>query len=53
MSPVVPEEIKKIYLIFHEAGFQLYLVGGSVRNMLLYKDEALKKIRKEEVSEVG
>jgi len=37
MNHVVPEEIKKIYKIFHEAGFKLYLVGGCVRDVLQNK----------------
>ena len=45
MSPVVPVEIKKIYQKFHAAGFKLYLVGGSVRNILLYKENALQSIK--------
>lgn len=45
MGHVVPEEIQKIYKIFHDAGFKLYLVGGSVRNMLLYKESALSNIK--------
>src|SRR6266404_8142623 len=34
MNQVVPEEIQKIYQIFQKAGFKLYLVGGSVRDLL-------------------
>ena len=34
MDQVVPEEIKKVHQIFHEAGFKLYLVGGCVRDLL-------------------
>lgn len=45
MQQVVPEEIKKIYEQFRKAGFKLYLVGGSVRNILLYKDTALQSIK--------
>jgi tRNA nucleotidyltransferase (CCA-adding enzyme) len=45
MKQVVPEEIKKIYESFRVAGFRLHLVGGSVRNILLYKDDALQNIK--------
>src|SRR5579864_9438095 len=45
MNPLVPEEIKRIYIIFRRAGYKLYLVGGSVRNILLYKDKELKNIK--------
>jgi tRNA nucleotidyltransferase (CCA-adding enzyme) len=45
MSPLVPDEIQKIYEKFHAAGFKLYLVGGSVRNILLYKEQALQNIK--------
>lgn len=45
MQQVVPEEINKIYEAFRKAGFKLYLVGGSVRNILLYKDDALQNIK--------
>jgi tRNA nucleotidyltransferase (CCA-adding enzyme) len=45
MSPLVPVEIQKIYEKFHAAGFKLYLVGGSVRNILLYKEKALQNIK--------
>lgn len=45
MTQVVPAEINIIYKKFREAGFQLYLVGGSVRNILLYKENALKSIK--------
>jgi tRNA nucleotidyltransferase (CCA-adding enzyme) len=34
MGQVVPEEIQNIYVKFREAGFKLYLVGGSVRDLL-------------------
>lgn len=44
MKQVVPDEIKKIYKSFSAAGFKLYLVGGSVRNMLLYKEDGLQSI---------
>ncbi len=45
MKQVVPEEIKKIYEQFRGAGFRLYLVGGSVRNILIYKENALQNIK--------
>ncbi len=45
MLQEVPEEIKIIYEKFLTAKYKLYLVGGSVRNMLLYKDAALKNIK--------
>ncbi|HWY79214.1 MAG TPA: CCA tRNA nucleotidyltransferase [Candidatus Sulfotelmatobacter sp.] len=45
MHQVVPEEIQKIYQTFHNAGFKLYLVGGSVRNMLFFKENALANIK--------
>jgi tRNA nucleotidyltransferase (CCA-adding enzyme) len=41
----VPEEINIIYQQFKAAGFRLYLVGGSVRNILLYKETALENIK--------
>lgn len=45
MKQGVPEEIDIIYKKFHQAGYKLYLVGGSVRNILRYKDEALQNIK--------
>lgn len=45
MKQRVPEEIKLIYKSFREAGYKLYLVGGSVRNILLYKETALQNIK--------
>lgn len=45
MSPLVPVEIQKIYEKFHAADFKLYFVGGSVRNILLYKEDALQNIK--------
>jgi len=45
MESLAPEEIKNIHKKFQNAGYQLYLVGGSVRNILLFKDSALKKIK--------
>lgn len=41
----VPEEINIIYQKFRDAGYKLYLVGGSVRNILLYKGEAFQNIK--------
>lgn len=35
MLQKVPQEISDIANVFHKAGYKLYLVGGSVRNMLL------------------
>jgi len=35
MTKLIPEEILKIYRQLKEAGFEIYLVGGCVRNMLL------------------
>lgn len=34
MDQLVPEEINKIYQIFHNNGYKLYLVGGCVRDIL-------------------
>ena len=34
---VIPKELKKVYEIFHNAGFSVYLVGGAVRDELLGK----------------
>jgi len=34
MPTDIPQHIQTIYQKFHEAGFQLYLVGGCVRDML-------------------
>ncbi len=45
MKQVVPDEIKKIYEVFRGAGFRLYLVGGSVRNILIYKQDAIQNIK--------
>ena len=45
MTQVVPEEINIIYKKFLSAGFKLYLVGGSVRNILIYKEHALQNIK--------
>ncbi|HSX09114.1 MAG TPA: HD domain-containing protein [Candidatus Saccharimonadales bacterium] len=45
MNHIVPEEILKIYMTFHNAGYKLYLVGGSVRAMILHKDKALENIK--------
>src|SRR5581483_7594337 len=42
---IVPEEIRKIYMTFHNAEYKLYLVGGSVRAMILHKDKALENIK--------
>jgi tRNA nucleotidyltransferase (CCA-adding enzyme) len=33
-----PEYIEKIYKKFHDSNHELYLVGGSIRNILLQKD---------------
>jgi tRNA nucleotidyltransferase (CCA-adding enzyme) len=45
MDHVVPEEIQNIYQTFKNAGFRLYLVGGSVRDMLLHKEKAPENIK--------
>jgi tRNA nucleotidyltransferase (CCA-adding enzyme) len=45
MDHVVPEEIQSIYQTFKNSGFRLYLVGGSVRDMLLHKEKALENIK--------
>ncbi len=37
MTELIPEEIIKIYKKVQDAGFEVYLVGGCVRNMLLKK----------------
>jgi tRNA nucleotidyltransferase/poly(A) polymerase len=37
MVKLIPEEILKIYKKIKEANFEVYLVGGCVRNMLLKK----------------
>jgi tRNA nucleotidyltransferase/poly(A) polymerase len=37
MQSNIPEQIQAINHKFHTAGFQLYLVGGCIRNMLLEK----------------
>lgn len=59
MTEFIPEEIIKIYKKVRDAGFEVYLVGGCVRNLLLKKSvkdwdmttnatpEALLKIFKE------
>lgn len=43
MRSVVPAEINSIYQTFRKAGFHLYLVGGSVRNLLLAKENEIPK----------
>ncbi|MGI8419289.1 MAG: CCA tRNA nucleotidyltransferase [Candidatus Levyibacteriota bacterium] len=45
MLQTLPEEIKKITETFRAANKKLYLVGGSVRNMLIYKEAALENIK--------
>ena len=37
MIKLIPEEILKTYEKIQEANFEIYLVGGCVRNMLLKK----------------
>lgn len=34
----IPEEVKNIYQILQEKGFEIYLVGGCVRNLILKRD---------------
>lgn len=43
MQQVVPAEINTLYQTFRKAGFHLYLVGGSVRNILLAADNEIPK----------
>jgi len=38
MAKLIPEEVLKIFEIFNKADFEAYLVGGSIRNMLLNKE---------------
>ncbi len=38
MIELIPEDIVKLNRTFEEAGFEIYLVGGCVRNMLLNKE---------------
>lgn len=38
MQDYIPEEIIKIYKTFKSAGFDIYLVGGCVRNILMKRD---------------
>ena len=38
MQDVIPEKILEIYKKLEKAGFEVYFVGGSVRNMLLKRD---------------
>lgn len=45
MLQTLPEEINTIIKTFIDANKKLYLVGGSVRNMLIYKDKALENIK--------
>ena len=45
MLQTLPAEIKKITQTFINANKKLYLVGGSVRNMLIYKEKALENIK--------
>lgn len=35
MQEIIPEKVKKIYQKLHDAGYEVYLVGGCVRNLLL------------------
>src|SRR3989344_8888143 len=34
-SKLIPQAVLEIYKKFNEKGFELYLVGGSIRNVLL------------------
>ncbi len=45
MKQAAPPEINTIYKRFSKEGFSLYLVGGSVRNILLYRDAEQKHIK--------
>lgn len=36
-SMPIPKEVKKLYKIFVENGFELYIVGGAVRDVLMNK----------------
>ena len=35
----IPHELKKMNELFEKAGFEAYLVGGAVRDMILQKEE--------------
>jgi len=35
---MIPEEVLSIYKKIEDAGFQVFFVGGSVRNLLLKRD---------------
>ena len=35
MTDLIPKEIKQVYSKVHDAGFEVYFVGGCVRNMLM------------------
>lgn len=35
MQEIIPEKVKKIYQKLHDVGYEVYLVGGCVRNILL------------------
>lgn len=45
MKQASPPEIEIIYKTFSRSGFSLYLVGGSVRNILLQKDTQKQNIK--------
>ena len=34
----LPSDIKKFMAVFEKKGFQIYVVGGAVRNLLLKKE---------------
>lgn len=38
MKITIPDPVKAIYTTIQEAGYEIYFVGGSVRNMLLEKE---------------
>ncbi len=38
MELIVNEEVKKIYFTLEKAGYEVYLVGGCVRNLLMEKE---------------
>lgn len=35
---IIPDELKKMYLVFEKAGYKAYLVGGAVRDIFLNKN---------------
>ena len=52
MNISIPLEIQKVYEKLTKAGFEVYLVGGSVRNMLLEKFRSRLNLTPEQTDKV-